>query len=91
MVYFGSETTGEKAYEEFYVPGEKIDIGCFAASGVVEQTARHSMDEVDGFFVQLEGFLEKEDFTKAQVVEAIKEFIPNFEHEEKGRNLDQKM
>jgi len=25
------------------------------------------------------------------VVEAIKEFIPNFEHEEKGRNLDQKM
>ena len=30
-------------------------------------------------------------FTKAQVVEAIKKFIPNFEHEEKGRNLDQKM
>jgi len=24
-------------------------------------------------------------------VEAIKEFIPNFEHEEKGKNLDQKM
>lgn len=23
--------------------------------------------------------------------EAIKEFIPNFEHEEKGKNLDQKM
>lgn len=28
-----------------------------------------------------------EDFTKAQVVEAIKEFIPNFEHEEKGKIL----
>ena len=26
-----------------------------------------------------------------QVVDAIKEFIPNFEHEEKGKNLDQKM
>jgi hypothetical protein len=24
-------------------------------------------------------------------VDAIKEFIPNFEHEEKGKNLDQKM
>jgi hypothetical protein len=31
------------------------------------------------------------DFTKEQVVESIKRFIPNFEHEEKGKNLDQKM
>ena len=90
-VYFASDTTGEKAYEEFYVPGEKIDMLRFQALGVVEQTVRHSMDEVDGFFDKLEGIFAKEDFTKAQVVEAIKEFIPNFEHEEKGKNLDQKM
>ena len=32
-----------------------------------------------------------DDFTKAEVVNAIKSFIPNFEHEEKGKNLDQKM
>lgn len=31
------------------------------------------------------------DFTKEEVVMAIKRFIPNFEHEEKGKNLDQKM
>ena len=31
------------------------------------------------------------DFTKEDVVMAIKDFIPNFEHEEKGKNLDQKM
>ena len=91
VVYFKSDTTGEKAYEEFYVPGEKIDMQRFQALGVVEQTARHSMDEVDGFFEKLEGIFAKEDFTKAQVVDAIREFIPNFEHEEKGKNLDQKM
>ena len=91
MVYFKSDTTGEKAYEEFYVPGEKIDMQRFQALGVVERTARHSMDEVDGFFEKLEGIFAKEDFTKAQVVDAIREFIPNFEHEEKGKNLDQKM
>ena len=91
VVYFGSDTTGEKAYEEFYVPGEKIDMLRFQALGVVEQTTRHQMDEVNGFFDKLEGIFAKEDFTKAQVVEAIKEFIPNFEHEEKGKNLDQKM
>ncbi len=90
-VYFKSDTTGEKSFEEFYVPGEKIDMNRFKALGVVEQTARHSMDEVNGFFDHLEGIFQKENFTKAQVVEAIKEFIPNFEHEEKGKNLDQKM
>lgn len=90
-VYFKSDTTGEKSYEEFYVPGEKIDMQRFQALGVVEQTTRHDMDEVNIFFENLEAIFHKEDFTKAQVVDAIKDFIPNFEHEEKGKNLDQKM
>lgn len=91
VVYFKSDTTGEKAFEEFYVPGEKIDMQRFQALGVVEQTTRHNMAEVNAFFEKLESVFAKEDFTKAQVVDAIKEFIPNFEHEEKGKNLDQKM
>ena len=89
--YFTSDTTGEKAYEEFYVPGEKIDMQRFQALGVVEQTTRHDMEEVNTFFDDLESIFHKDDFTKADVVNAIKRFIPNFEHEEKGRNLDQKM
>ena len=88
---FTSDTTGEKAYEEFYVPGEKIDMQRFAALGVVEQTTRHDMAEVNGFFEKLEKIFASEDFTKAQVVEALKEFLPNFQHEETGKNLDQKM
>lgn len=91
VVYFNSDTTGEKAYEEFYVPGEKLDMNRFMSLGVVEQTARHDMNEVNDFFDRLESIFAGENFTKAQVVEAIKEFIPNFEHEEKGKNLDQKM
>lgn len=91
VVYFKSDTTGEKVYEEFYVPGEKIDMNRFKSLGVVEQTTRHNMSEVNIFFEQLEALFQKEDFTKAQVVEAIRKFIPNFEHEEKGKNLDQKM
>ena len=91
VVYFKSDTTGEKAYEEFFVPGEKIDMQRFAALGVVEQTTRHNMAEVNSFLNSLEAIFVKEDFTKTQVVDAIKAFIPNFEHEEKGKNLDQKM
>ena len=91
VVYFKSDTTGEKAYEEFYVPGEKINMERFSALGVVEQTTRRNMEEVNNFFTDLESLFAKEDFTKAEIVEAIKKFIPNFEHEEKGKNLDQKM
>lgn len=91
VVYFKSDTTGEKAYEEFYVPGERINMDRFKALGVVEETTRRPMTEVNALFEKLEAIFHSDDFTKAQVVEAIKEFIPNFEHEEKGKNLDQKM
>ena len=91
VFYFKSDTTGEKAYEEFYVPGEKIDMQRFQALGVVEQTTRHNVDEVNTFFDNLEEIFAKENFTKAQVVAAIRDFLPNFQHEETGKNLDQKM
>ena len=90
-VYFTSDTTGEKAYEEFFVPGEKVDMSRFTSLGVVEQTQRHTFEEVTAFFENLEAIFQKNDFTKAEVVDAIKTFIQNFAHEEKGKNLDQKM
>lgn len=91
VVYFKSDTTGEKAYEEFYVSDEKINMERFKALGVVEHSTRHNMKEVNNFLEELEKLFAKPDFSKAEVVEAIKEFIPGFEHEEKGKNLDQKM
>ena len=91
VVYFNSDTTGEKAYEEFYVRGEKVEMQRFKALGVVEHTARHNLDEVNELFRKLETLFADDAFTKEDVVAALKEFLPNFEHEEKGKNLDQKM
>ena len=91
VVYFKSDTTGEKAYEEFFIPGEKINMDRFSALGVVEETTNRDMNEIQELFTELEGLFASPEFTKAQVVESIKKFIPNFEHEEKGKNLDQKM
>ena len=90
VVYFPSDTTGEKAYEEFYVPGERVDMDRFQALGVVEETTRRPMSEVNAFFSELESLFNG-NFTKEDVVRSIKEFLPNFEHEEKGKNLDQRM
>ena len=91
VVYFKSDTTGEKNFEEFYVPGEKLNMERFRTLGVIEETVRRSMDEVDSFFTELEEIFQKDEFTKAEIVKALKKFLPNFEHEEKGKNLDQKM
>jgi len=91
VVYFKSDTTGEKAYEEFFVPGEKLDMNRFKSLGVIEEVAKRPMNEIDSFFAEMEHIFAKADFTKEEVVQAIKKFIPNFEHEEKGKNLDQKM
>jgi FlaA1/EpsC-like NDP-sugar epimerase len=91
VVYTGSNTTGEKAYEEFYVEGEELNMERFRSLGVVEKSQRHTMAEVDKLFGKLEQIFAKPEFTKAEVVDAIKGFIPTFEHVEKGRNLDSKM
>ncbi len=89
-VYFKSDTTGEKSFEEFFVSGERTNMVRFKALGVVEASTHRPMSEIDFFLKKLEALFSS-DFTKEDVVKAIKEFLPNFEHEEKGKNLDQKM
>ena len=91
VVYFNSDTTGEKDYEEFYVSGEKLNMERFNSLGVIEEVSKRPLEEIDAFFVELEVIFASPSFTKEEVVEAIRRFIPNFEHEEKGKNLDQKM
>lgn len=91
VVYFTSDTTGEKTFEEFYIPGEQIDMQRFDGIGVIEETTHRSIKEIDTFFKELEDIFANPSFTKEQVVASIKKFIPNFDHEEKGKNLDQKM
>lgn len=91
VVYSKSDTTGEKSFEEFYVPGENIDTHRFRALGVITNVQKRSLDEVEMFFDKLESIFSRKDFSKADIVSALKQFLPNFEHEEKGKNLDQKM
>lgn len=91
VVYFSSDTTGEKFYEEFYVPGEKLNMDRFHSLGVIEEVNKRPMEEIDRFFTEVENIFAKSTFIKDEIVQAIKRFIPNFEHEEKGKNLDQKM
>lgn len=91
VVYSRSDTTGEKSFEEFFVEGEQINRNRFRTLGVIEKNKRRPLQEVNEFFQKLEALFHQPDFTKEDVVMALKTFLPNFEHQEKGKNLDQKM
>ena len=90
--YSKSDTSGEKGYEEFYVKGEHLDMNRFQSLGVITaKKEQKSCKEIDRFFKKLESLFTYDDLTKKEIVEAIKTFVPNFEHIETSRNLDQKM
>ena len=91
VYYFKSDTTGEKGYEEFYVPGEPLDLERFKSLGVIDSVKPRPKDELDSFLAKLNTILQKETTSKAEIVSVMKEYLPNFNHEEKGKNLDQKM
>ena len=57
----------------------------------VWQITHHEIADVNDFFKVKEVIFTKNNFASAKMVEAIKEIIPNFEHVEMGKNLDQKM
>ena len=91
VYFFESDTSGEKPYEEFYTPGEALDLERFVNLGVVKNAPRRSLAEIDGIFASLQRLFASADVTKADVVHALKDYLPNFEHIETGKSLDQKM
>lgn len=91
VYYFQSDTTGEKDCEEFTVVGETTDMDRFRSLGVITGSTHRPRPEVDTLISDLKSIFADRSFTKAQVVERLQRYMPNFHHEEKGRNLDQKM
>ena len=91
VVFTSSDTTGEKSYEEFYVHGENIDLSRFISLGIIKGTPKRSLFEVEKLLKDLEDIFIKDNFTKEEVVNLLSRYLQNFNHVEKGKNLDQKM
>lgn len=89
--YSGSDTTGEKAYEEFFTDTEKVDTERFSSLGVITNVVPRPISEIDTLFVALRSLFDSEASTKADIVKVMGYFLVNFHHEEKGKSLDSKM
>lgn len=91
-VYFStSDTTGEKPYEEFFTQAETVDMNQFTALGVITDIQKRSCDEIDQFISELERLFTKDTLEKSVIIALLKNFLSNFEHEEKYKNLDGRM
>jgi len=91
VYFFPTDTSGEKKYEEFFVPGEDVDMETFEQLGVIRNIPSKSMEAIDELFEALHKVFERKRVTKKAIVEVIGDFIPNFKHIETGKSLDQKM
>jgi FlaA1/EpsC-like NDP-sugar epimerase len=89
--HFVSDTTGEKPFEEFYAKDESILLNRYKNIGVVLFKSNLNKSDYDSFIELYEKYKEQSVWTKPDFVKVLKRFLPNFLHEEKNKNLDQKM
>ena len=88
VYFFDSDTSGEKAFEEFYTPEEDPDFEKFINLGVIKNAKRRSPAEIDAIFDELRRIFASNDVNKENIVAALGDYLPNFSHIEKGRGLD---
>lgn len=88
---FDSDTSGEKTYEEFFTESEIVQTEVFKKLGFISKKAQYSKSEIDRIIEELEVALTTSNLTKQNIISALKRFIPEFDHIEKGLSLDNKM
>ena len=89
--YSKSDTSGEKAYEEFFTKSETIDLNRFSSLGVITNKAIPDKGKVVELIRKLVEAFDRKDVTKNDIVYIIKQYLPNFDHIETGKSLDSKM
>jgi hypothetical protein len=89
--YSVSDTSGEKAYEEFYTETEEVDMERLSALGVITGKCIPDKGNIETLLRDLNVSFGKDETDKKEIVSIISKYLPNFEHIETGKSLDRKM
>ncbi len=90
-LFTGSDTTGEKDFEEFFTDSETLDMKRFNNLGVIKSKAEFNAELVCEFERTITKLKADESWTKEQLVALFLKMIPDFGHKETGKYLDSKM
>ncbi|MDB9874311.1 UDP-N-acetylglucosamine 4,6-dehydratase [Flavobacteriaceae bacterium] len=91
VYFFKSDTSGEKLHEEFYTKDDTLELDKFKSLGVIKNTSKPSRKNIQQCMSSLKTLMDDPNYSKASIIFVMKEFIPDFDHMETGKNLDQKM
>lgn len=86
-----SDTTGEKAFEEFFTENEVLNMERFKNLGIIKNEMSFDAKNLEVFEKRILELKENKKWNKEQLVELFFEMIPNFGHKETGKYLDSKM
>ena len=89
--FFKSDTTGEKDFEEFYTINEVLDLGRFENLGVIKNNLKYDSSLLDYFLEEIKNIKNKNIWKKEDIVDLFKKTIPDFNHLETGKYLDERM
>ncbi len=89
--FSGSDTSGEKPFEEFVDPRETADETRFAKVGVVTKPVFHGTEGVRDALAAIKDALSRGTWTTAELIDAVRLGVPELNHVATGKNLDQKM
>jgi FlaA1/EpsC-like NDP-sugar epimerase len=91
VYFFSSDTSGEKLYEEFYTDADQIDLQQFESLGVIKNARKLPKEEIEMCVNDLQQLMNSGNYDKQTIVENLKKYLPDFQHIETGKSLDQKM
>ena len=86
-----SNTTGEKAFEEFFTQDEKVDMDSFTDIGIVKYDYTSSKERLAEFENQINDIKKRNVWDKEELVKIFQAILPELKHIELNRSLDSKM
>ncbi len=91
VYFFTSDTSGEKLYEEFYTDTDEVDLQQFESLGVIKNARKLPILEIEICVSDLQQLLNSGNYNKQDIVNSLQKHLPDFQHIETGKSLDQKM
>ena len=89
--FFTSDTTGEKPYEEFYEKNQNIDNTTFETIGIIKNKQVADIKKLDTFLIEINELKSKKSWNVNDFINIFEEILPNFKHNNTGKNLENRM
>ena len=90
-LFTGSDTTGEKDFEEFFTDKEILNLDRFQNLGIIKNELKLENGQLQLFEERIANFRSSKNWTKEEIVALFHKMIPDFGHKETGKYLDSKM